>query len=280
MDKEYLSPKSDLIFKLIFSDRRNNDILKDFLQSVLDLPESEYDRIEIVDPHLKPETPSDKMGILDVKLHLTSGKIVDIEIQVAPVDPMRERIIFYTSKMIIEQIGKGEDYDLIQKVISIVITDFELITDSKAYHNKYRLSDINTCSQFSDALEINVLELPKLPKEPDSSQLWNWLCFLKSKREGEFAMIAEKSPTIEKAVTVLKELSEDERTRLLYEEREKARRDERGRIKFAEKEGAKKQARETAVKAIQKNMSIADIADLTGLSQEEIEELSEKVKLQ
>ncbi|MDL2248615.1 Rpn family recombination-promoting nuclease/putative transposase, partial [Tyzzerella sp. OttesenSCG-928-J15] len=203
MEKELLSPKSDLIFKLIFGDNKNTDILADFLQAVLDLPESEYSHLEIVDPHLQPETPERKLGILDVKLHTNSGKVVNIEIQVADVSPMRERIVFYTSKMITEQIGKGDNYNAIKKVISIVITDYRLIPENEEYHNRYHLYDKNTGSKFTDILEINVLELPKVPKETDNSQLWNWLRFLKSEREEELSMLAEKNKKIEKAVGVL-----------------------------------------------------------------------------
>ena len=37
--KELLSVKLDLVFKLIFGDQRNTDILSSFLKSVLDIPE-------------------------------------------------------------------------------------------------------------------------------------------------------------------------------------------------------------------------------------------------
>ena len=56
---------SDFVFKLIFGDQRNTDILAEFLKAVLDIPESEYDRITVVDPHVKKESPDGKYGILD-----------------------------------------------------------------------------------------------------------------------------------------------------------------------------------------------------------------------
>ena len=56
---------SDFIFKLIFGDQRNIDILTGFLKAVLDMPESEYDHITIVDPHIKKESQDDKYGILE-----------------------------------------------------------------------------------------------------------------------------------------------------------------------------------------------------------------------
>jgi predicted transposase/invertase (TIGR01784 family) len=70
---DILSPKTDAIFKLLFGDKRNIDILVDFLKSVLDLEEDEYTDITIGDPYLKPENIDDKFGILDVKLQTGNG---------------------------------------------------------------------------------------------------------------------------------------------------------------------------------------------------------------
>ena len=73
-NKELLSVKLDLVFKLIFGDQRNTDILTSFLKSVLDIPEEEYERITVVDPFVKADYPDDKYGILDVKIHTKSGQ--------------------------------------------------------------------------------------------------------------------------------------------------------------------------------------------------------------
>ena len=73
--------KSDIIFKLFFADKRNIEFLTDFLKSALSIPIEEYEEVIIVDPHLKREHPTDKLGIIDVKLKTVSGKIIHIEIQ-------------------------------------------------------------------------------------------------------------------------------------------------------------------------------------------------------
>jgi hypothetical protein len=53
MDGKILSPRSDFVFKLIFGNQANADVLAAFLHSVLDLPESEYETPTILDPHLQ-----------------------------------------------------------------------------------------------------------------------------------------------------------------------------------------------------------------------------------
>ena len=91
--------------------------------------------------------------------------------------------------------------------------------------------------EFTELVEINTLELTKLPVEADQSELWYWLRFIESDDEGELEMIAERNPQMKKAVGVLKELSADERTRMLAEAREKARRDAASRLNWAREEG-------------------------------------------
>ena len=265
-DKKYLLPKVDLIFKLLFGDERNREILKEFLLSVLRLPEEEYEEIIFVDPHLLPEYDGDKLGILDVKIKTKTGKILDIEIQVNPSDVMRERVVFYISKMVTEQLGSGDDYEEIKKVVSILIADYELIDNSPKYHHRFTLYDIENKVEFTDLIEINTLELEKLPQVEDGTMLWNWLKFLSSENEEDFEMVAEKNPQIKNAVERLAEISSDEQTRRLYESRHKMEWDIWGR----ERKAFKNAKIETAKTALGMNLTIDDIVKLTGLTSEEV----------
>ncbi|MDR3296054.1 MAG: Rpn family recombination-promoting nuclease/putative transposase [Clostridiales Family XIII bacterium] len=268
MGLQILSPRSDFIFKRIFGDAKNTDILAAFLRSVLDLPESEYDRLTIIDPHLMRDTADGKLGILDVKLHTKSKKVIDIEIQILETPEMRERIAFYLAKMVTEQIGKSEDYAAIKKTVCILITNYALIKENKAYHNRYTLYDPKTASEFTDVMEVDVLELRKL-RQGDGTELGYWMQFLKSDREEELAMLAQRSPQMKKAVGVLMELSADERTRMLYDAHEKALRDEKSRLRGAEKN----RTNEIARKLLNRGRPIEEIVEDTGLSREEIEAL-------
>ena len=268
-NKPLLLPvKSDFVFKLIFGDQRNVDILADFLKSVLDIPEDEYDHITVVDPHIKKESLDDKYGILDVKIHTKSGQVLHVEIQVEPIPDMKQRLIYGQSKMITEQISSGQNWAIIKKVVTIVITDYIFVPDNEKYHNQFRYRTEDGI-EFSSLTEINTLELEKLPPDADSSELWYWMKFIKSDDGEVLDMIAERSPQMKKAVGVLKELSADERTRMLYEEREKARRDIASRMSGARREGHFDVAR----KLLKRNRPIEEIIEDTGLTSVEIENL-------
>ena len=293
MAVHYLSPKSNFIFKQIFGDQRNADILGGFLQAVLDLPAEEYDRLTIVDPHLTPGRESDKLSILDVRLHTKSGNTIDVEIQLTNHPNLRERIVFYLARMIAGQIGEGERYSALKRSICILIADFRVVADNERYHNRYRLYDPKTGSCFTDLMEINVLEIPKLPYEEDNTALWDWMRFLEPRGKEDYEMLAERNMQIGRAVAVLKELSEDERTRLLEESYQKARWDEEIRMEAAVTEGRiegltegriegltegrieglAEGARKVAIKMLRGNMPIQTIALMTELPVEEIERL-------
>ncbi|WP_010259230.1 Rpn family recombination-promoting nuclease/putative transposase [Treponema primitia] len=221
MKKPMLKIMVDYVFKLIFGDQRNIDILAGFLKAALNLPEAEYDSLSIVDPNLKREFADDKAGVLDVKIHTKTGIVIDVEIQVSAYGGLRKRLTEYAVKMVTEQIKRGENWKQANRVVCIIIINDILIPEEKDYYNRYALLNRETGTEFTDLLEINTLELPKLPKQSDGSDLYMWSQFFTSETEEDFMMVAEKDPVIKKAVATLMELSEDERERLLAESREK-----------------------------------------------------------
>jgi predicted transposase/invertase (TIGR01784 family) len=274
MDKQNILPvKSDVIFRLFFADERNVEFLVSFLKSALDLPDDDYNEIEIADPHLLREYPADKLGIIDVKLKTKSRKIIHIEIQLAVTPELKNRIVFYDAKLITEQIGNGDDYAAVKRVISIVVTDEELIAASPRYHHRFTLYDRDAGVAFTDLFEVHTLELPKLPHDADGTLLYDWARFIAAETEEELSMLSERNQTIGRAVVKLRELSADERARDLYERREKARRDNAMFMRDAERRGVERTQFEIARKLINRGRPIDEIIEDTGLTREEIEGL-------
>ncbi|MCL2102400.1 MAG: Rpn family recombination-promoting nuclease/putative transposase [Fibromonadales bacterium] len=180
--------------------------------------------------------------------------------------------------MTTEQLKSGHAYEVIKKVASIIILDWPITgNESSAYHHRFRLFDEMTGYSFPDLFEINTLELPKLPHQPDGTNLYNWLSFLTAKTEEEFTMIAKTCPEIAQAVAVIMELSADEQTRMLAEAREKYRRDEIARRKLARQEGLQEGLLTAAKNLLRLKMAHEFISESTGLSFEEIKALAEKL---
>lgn len=119
---------------------------------------------------------------------------------------------------------------------------------------------------FTDVMEINTLELQKIPEESDNTAKYDWLRFLKAEREEEFDMLAERSAVVKKAVVELKRLSADEEAQRLYEAREMALRDEQSRLRTA----INKRNIQIVEKMIKRGDSLDDIANVLELPFEEI----------
>jgi predicted transposase/invertase (TIGR01784 family) len=282
MDKKLYSPLLDFIFKLIFGDQRNIAILAAFLVAALDLPEEEFDYLTIVDPYLKREFEDDKMGILDVKVHTQSRMVINVEMQVKTTQELRKRVTLSTAKMLTEQIKRGETYSRLERVVSILICEGILIPEEQTYYNKYSIRNKRSGSEFTDLIEINVLELAKLPtmpdgsllaKEPDGGRLYNWARFFKAKTREELVMVAEKDPAIKQAAALVLELNEDEHIRRVAESREKWLMDQAARERQSYQEGSLEAKQEIARNFKAMGIPTDKIATGTGLSVEAIAKL-------
>ena len=90
-------------------------------------------------------------------------------------------------------------------------------------------------------------------------------------------MLASRNKAIEKATTVLYELSRDEHTRALYDSREKAKWDEQSRLHGAKTEGRiegeSRKALEIARNFLRIGLETQQIVEGTGLGSDVIEQL-------
>jgi predicted transposase/invertase (TIGR01784 family) len=272
--------KSDLIFRLIFGDPRYIGILRAFLTVTLDVPADEYEDLQIIDPHLERDGPRDKLGILDVRIQLKNKKMISVEVQVRETPYMPERVAFSTGRNLSRQIAPGEDYSEIAKVVTIVITDYDMIVDDNFYRHVFRLYDADRGVLLTDVMEIRTLELTKLPvtdgNDDRESELLNWLRLIRSEREEEIEMLATKTPEMEKAVGRLKKLSADERTRMLYEARELYLMDEKVRLKAAVAKGRTEGKVEVAQNLLSLGIDPETVAKASGLALGKIQELAER----
>jgi predicted transposase/invertase (TIGR01784 family) len=154
MTQHFPSPISDYAFALLFGDQRHIEILTAFLKSVLYLPEDEYGHLTIVNPFLKRLRRKDKLGIVDVRVHTASGRIIHVEIQVSPFTWMRNRIVFYIAKFFWSQLRSGGSYEEIHQVISIVICDYVLLPEERGYLNGYGLRNAGSGKPFTDLIYV------------------------------------------------------------------------------------------------------------------------------
>ena len=268
-EKFLIKPKNDLVFKKIFGDEKNKDLLISLLNSIL---KEEVKDVTLVNTELMPEYYNSKKGILDVRAITDKGVQIDIEIQVLRITHMPERSLFYWSRMYIEQIASGEDYSKLNKAIAINILDYNCIGNTK-YHNSFHVMEDEEHFLLTDVLEIHFVELNKERDEYNNSKLAQWIEFLKADSEEVLKKMAETNSDIKKAFDILMTMSQDKETRALYLSREMALRDELSRIAEGRAAGKEEGREEKAIEIARNLLDVLDdetIALKTGLTVERI----------
>jgi predicted transposase/invertase (TIGR01784 family) len=239
-DDKLLSPKYDNVFKKIFGAPENVDILRAFLAAVLGRPAEELEEISVTDPHLRISKRKGKQPVLDLKIRVKHGVSINVELQVQPIRNMKARVVFESSKSLGDQLASGMHYADVRQVITVVIAYFDLTEDEKTYHHRYVLYDKENDDVFTNLLQIDILEVTKLPEGTDATTLWDWTRFFGAENQEEYDMLARNNEQIKKAVMIVKKLSANERERLMAEAQERAWRDEESNLRGAYEDGEKR----------------------------------------
>jgi len=230
-DELQITLTNDYAFKRLLGSEENKPLLQDFLECILDLTPQQVLDLEFMDKELTKEEFSDKTGILDVKLKLTDGTVIDIEIQASWNASFVKRTLFYWAKMYTADFKAGESYDKLHRCIAInIIADGFRLND--AIHSEYLLQEKTAHTTLTDVLEVHFLDLQaaKRAKEEgnakgERSQLINWLRFIGATNKEERAMIATKSPVLQMLNEKIDVLTLSPTERKLYESRMKLKSD-------------------------------------------------------
>ena len=236
-DNFIMLPTVDFCFKELMQDEK---VRKGLIAALLNVDPTEIESTTLMPTILRKRYPEDKYGILDVRVELKSGVQIDLEMQVEAYDFWANRSIYYVSKMYTEQIKEGEDYDKLKKCIQVSILCFPLFKDDDKCYRRITFCDSESGEEYSDLIEMHVLELSKLPPEQQNeTDLMKWMRFFGGTCEEDFKKMAEKDEYIGEAYEALKNMSEDEIKRMEYEARQKAIRDYNSYMHSAERRGIK-----------------------------------------
>jgi len=152
--------------------------------------------------------------------------------------------------MILKQLVKGDNYNQLNKTITINILDFDYINDEK-FHSSYHLYEDMTKKLLSDIVEIHFIELKKFEKSKKdyNNKLHRWLSFLINPEGKEIDIMKKEDTEIKEAMDVLYNISGDKELIQLAEMRDKTIRDEKSRLQGARDEGIKQGARDALAKS-------------------------------
>jgi len=296
---EKISPRVDIAFKKIFGVEENKDLLISLINSIV----SEEDKIvdvTLLNPYNPKNFKQDKLSILDIKAKSQAGKRYNIEIQISDEADYDKRALYYWAKLYTEQLKVAEDYSTLSKAIGIHILNFTSILHVDKYHNVFSIREKDSGLLYFKDLELHTIELKKFSKDSHAeladvvamvkNSLDMWAAFLTRhdllNRENLPAALDD--PALKKALGVLGIMNFAPEEREAYEEHLKWLRMETSALKkyetkwFAEgrEEGREEERQKNleekkniAGKMLAKGMSVEEVGELTGLSEDEIKVL-------
>ncbi len=280
----FISPKTDFAFKKIFGSKKSKDILISFLNAVLYDGQDILQDLEILDPYQAPRIKGVKDSYLDVKAVTADHKTVIIEMQVLNALGFEKRVLYNAAKAFSIQLGVGDSYNLLNPVIALTITDFEMFPNSTKVISRYRFKETEELTDYTSDIELVFIELPKFNKSLAELETITdkWIYFLKCANTlPSVPSSMEKIPAINKAFRVARESKLTKRELEVLEKQAMFMHDGQNAILYAEQKamekGMEKGRKEAAIAIARKLLDLLDaetISKKTGLSVAEIQALN------
>lgn len=287
--ERYINLFTDYGFKKIFGEEPNKNLLLDFLNELLKEEQGEIRDLTYLKTEQLGDTDIDRKAIFDLYCENERGEKFIVELQKSKQNFFKDRALYYSTFPVREQAERGDWNFKLKAVYTVAILDF-VFDEDKNQPEKYRydvkLSDIETNRVFYDKLTFIYLEMPKFSKKLDElkTRFDKWLYVIRNLnrleripdmlREQVFeqlfdtAEIARFTPdqvrSYEKSLKYYRDMKNSLDTAF-----------DEGRVEGKE-EGKNERDREIVRNGIQQGIDIKMIAQLTGLSEEEIKEIGKE----
>lgn len=200
---------NDFIFRALL--QRNKPVLIALICALLHLPTEGVDAA-IMNPIELGATFSNKDFILDIRVKLSNGHLIDLEMQIANEENWPERSISYAARSF-DNLNKGDDYIDVMPVHSIGFLDFTLFQDAPEFYATYQLKNVKTGYLYSGKFSIHVVDLSRIELATEEDKTYgidSWARLFKATTWEELRMIAEKNPILQQASNDLYTINADE----------------------------------------------------------------------
>ncbi|NJO00590.1 MAG: PD-(D/E)XK nuclease family transposase [Bacteroidia bacterium] len=275
---KYINPYTDFGFKKLFGEEANKDLLIDFLNQLLPA-HHQIASLNFRNPENLADLSAERKAIFDIHCEALSGERFIVEMQKAKVKYFKDRTLFYVTFPIRDQAQKGDWNFKLEAIYFVAILDFEY--DEAEERRKFR-RDVALKDQdgdlFFEKLHFKFLQMPLFNKKENEleTKFDKWCYFLKNLENFDHIPSILHEPIFQKAfgTAELASLSAEQRDR--YEQSLIQYRD----LKSALETAVEDRLIENAINGILKGYNNEIIADLTGLSVEQIEKLRAEQKKQ
>lgn len=222
-DNSILLPIIDICFEGVMD---NSKVRQGFIAALLEIDPKKIKKTILLKNKTKRSFADDKYGVLDVKVLLMDGTIINIEMQVKKYNYWDKRILFYMSDALTSQIQSGDEYEKLKKCVHASVLNYIEFPDDDRCYRKIRLCDVDTGEAYTDMFEIHIMELKKLAKDTRTNiPIIRWMKFFNCKTREEFENMKDIDEYIQEAYEELVKFSANKENREEYKAREKVLRD-------------------------------------------------------
>ena len=274
----FIYPLTDWGFKRIFGDK---ELMMDFLNSLLE-GERVITDLEYLNTEQIPEDYDGRRTVYDLYCKTDTGEYIIVEMQNREQTFFKDRALYYMSQSVVKQAQKGKEWRFnLTAVYGIYFVNFLLDKNESGEHfcKDIAMIDKHTGKVFNNKFRQIYIELPRFMKsEADCNNfLEYWIYNLVNMNKLKEISFKDRKAIFDRLEQIASQanLTEEERARL--DEDWKNYNDYFNTVDFAKDEGRAegelKKQHEIAQKLKAKGQPSDFIADITGLTIEEIEKL-------
>lgn len=209
MNRKFIS-KSNFVFRKVLNSEDCLDILKNFIENILDIKIQEI----ILNPYLQKREkylPSEEnFGIADVRIKTDENEEINVGIQVIDGKYIQTKMLMYYEQIHQNQL-EHEDKREFARTITINILDF-IYFESFKYDKKI---DIKCSSKYVrlEEIELHIIELPKFTytNSDNLTEKEQWIAYLKGGNNKLLEKIKNKNKYIEKLDNLVEKYWEEEK---------------------------------------------------------------------
>lgn len=281
-------PRNDVAFKKIFSED-NIEGIKDFAESIIsnavEFPFStKLVSVEFLHKDQMPSLLKGKKSLCDLKVKDDKNNIYIIEMQKRNEEDYLQRIQYYASHAITDQLEQGTDHTELNPVITISIMGRKCFNDDIPCISYHPFKETTTGKQLLLTQSHIFIELPKLENSGLTGSTLEWLeMFKEAAHLDSIPQVKNKnvlqayrkleqhnwSPE-EKEAYIASKIDDDmEKSNLKHAE-------DKGRDEGRE-EGEQKKALEIARNLLESGLSVDLVIKTTSLSEKEVKNLEAKI---
>ena len=193
MNRKLVS-KSNFVLRKVLNTKENIDIIKDFIEAILEI---DIEKIKLNEYLRKKEKylPSEEnFGVLDCRIQTKEGENFNIGIQYVDGIYIQTKMLLYYSQIHLNQLDYDDNREF-ARTITINLLDFNYF-ETQNYEKKISI-ETNEKKMKSKEIELYVIELPKVKYSNDKmNRKKEWIIYLEGSNIEKIEKIKEENKYI------------------------------------------------------------------------------------